>query len=73
MPRTVLDTNILIGHIRRLRPYAGRRPEEADRWAKELIASRQTDAIVSPVELEFLCGVLDRHEPALAEAFLGPF
>ena len=73
MPRTALDTNILIGHFRRLRPYASRRSEEAERSAEELIASRQTDAIVSPVELEFLCGVIDRHELALAEAFLRSF
>jgi len=38
-----------------------------------LIKDKETDAILSPIEIEFLVGVVDRHEMELAEAFLGEF
>src|SRR5438874_450153 len=73
MLRRVLDTNILIAHFRGLQPYGGKRPEHARDKARVLIRDRETDAIVSPVEIEFLVGVVDRHEMVLAEAFLAEF
>jgi predicted nucleic acid-binding protein len=73
MPRHVLDTNILIDHFRLLRPYARKSPAAATDWAAKLIANKETDAIVSPVLVEFLYGVVDAHEMQLAEAYIGSF
>jgi len=73
MPRRILDTNILIDHFRGLRPYAEKRPEDATAWAKELIKNRDADAILSPIEVEFLVGGVDRHEILMAEAYLSGF
>ncbi|MBX6313108.1 MAG: type II toxin-antitoxin system VapC family toxin [Isosphaeraceae bacterium] len=73
MPKRVLDTNILITHFHLLRPLDGKGPGEAEDWARALIRDKASDAIVSPVEVEFLCGVLDEHERELREAYLRPF
>jgi predicted nucleic acid-binding protein len=73
MRKKVLDTNILIAHWRRFAPYADKRPSDAEQWARSLIEGRETDAIVSPVAIEFLCKKVDRHQLELAEAFLNVF
>ena len=71
--KRVLDTNILIAHFLALRPLAGKGASDAVSSARRLIEDRGTDEIVSPVEVEFLCGVLERHEMRLREAFLSVF
>jgi hypothetical protein len=73
MPKRVLDTNILFNHFQRLRPLEGRGTEDAEAWARDLISNKGTDAIVSPVEVGFLCGVIGQHEMRLREAYLLPF
>jgi predicted nucleic acid-binding protein len=73
VPKRVLDTNILLAHFHRLRPLDGKREAEAENWARTLIEDKQSDAIVSPVEVEFLCGVLNEHERRLRECYLRPF
>ena len=73
MPKRVLDTNILIDHLRRRRPHEGKGPSDAAGWARELIENKGTDAIVSPVVIEILVGVRDAHDLAITEAFLGIF
>ena len=73
MAKRVLDTNILVTGFRELQPYASRRPADAERQAQGLLKSRDADGIVSPVEVEFLCGIVDRHQMELAEAYLEQF
>lgn len=73
MPKRIFDSNRLIKQFRLLRPYAGKNPADAKRCAGELIEAFGTDAIVSPVEIEFLAGIVDPHEMDLAEAFLQRF
>jgi len=75
MPRAILDTNILINEFRRRRELLNRvaQPNDCERWARDLIEFRRTDAIVQPVYVEFLCGARDAYELALYDAFLKPF
>ncbi len=69
--RGILDTCYLIGHWRQSR---GRLPMEdvtvnmVASWAKRLIDIHETDAIVTPVALEMLCGVMSKHELDLTRA-----
>jgi hypothetical protein len=73
MVRRVLDTNILIEDFRGLQPYTEKKAQQASIRAQALIKDKGTKAIVSPVEIEFLGGIRDRHEMALAEAYLAEF
>jgi hypothetical protein len=73
MKNRAFDTNILVDQLRKLRPYEGKTPAEAESLARALIAGEETDAIVSPVEIEVLAGVRDRHELVLTESFLKIF
>jgi predicted nucleic acid-binding protein len=71
----VLDTNVLIRHWRRSvhGPLELLTVEQARRWANELIAIEECDAIVTPVALELICGARTNHEVRLSQAFLGVF
>src|SRR5208282_6526749 len=74
--RHVLDTSILISHWRRCRsarPLAQINETEAESWALRLIEIERSEAIVTPVLIEFLCGIRDKREMILARAFLKPF
>ncbi len=76
MRHKVLDTNILVGHWRRRRsgrPVAELDAAEVKSWARQLIEIEQSDATVTPVLLEFLCGIGNKQEMILARAFLKPF
>src|SRR5262245_33876297 len=75
MKKVILDTNILIAHWRRhfTCPRKKHRAKDAERWARELIKARQTDAIVTPVYVEMVCGALDQHELHLTLVFLDRF
>jgi predicted nucleic acid-binding protein len=75
MMKFILDTNILIRHWRRryVRPQKKHRAKDARRWAQELIRREGTDAIVTPVYVEMVCGALTEQEARLTQAFLGPF
>jgi predicted nucleic acid-binding protein len=75
MGRSVLDTSTLIDHWNRSRrlPLAQNTAEDARRWARDLIRLRQTDAIVTPVALEVICGTQGRHELRLVRAYLEMF
>ena len=74
MRRRILDTCVLIGHWRRkqsrLRPTS---QADVAAWADELVQLYDTNAIVTPVRLEFLAGTRSRDELVLAEAYLGQF
>ncbi len=74
--RHVLDTSILISHWRHClkgKTLAQINEKEAESWGQRLIEIERSDAIVTPVSIEFLCGVRDRREINLARAFLKPF
>jgi predicted nucleic acid-binding protein len=76
MRRFVLDTNVLIQHWRNSRsgiPTEQVNNGDAEVWARRLIELEDTNAIVTPVLLEYLCGVRDQWELGLARAYLKPF
>jgi predicted nucleic acid-binding protein len=73
MPKYTLDTNVLIAHFNELRPLDGKGEDEVEAWARSLTSDRGTNAILSPVEVEFLCGVVNQHELRLHEAYLRVF
>jgi predicted nucleic acid-binding protein len=75
MKRHLLDTTILIGHWRRRQrgSLKGKTQRDAVAWAKELIDLYETDAILTPVQIEMLAGVRNSDELKLARAFLGQF
>jgi hypothetical protein len=73
MSKRVLDTNQLIGQFRLLQPYSRKKKDDAIRCADQLIELHESNAIVSPVEIEVIGGVVDPHEMELTIAFLGQF
>jgi len=68
----LLDTSVLIAHWRKCEgdAPAAPRPDDARRWAKELIKTYGTDVVATPVVVEFLAGVRKRDELMLARAYL---
>ena len=75
MGEKVLDTCKLIRQWKRSRkrPLGDYTTSDAEEWAAELIELYKTNCILTPVYLEFIGGVVDRHEMELARAFLGAF
>jgi predicted nucleic acid-binding protein len=76
MRRFLLDTSVLVRHWRGCRTgktSAQIKESDADLWARRLIEIEDTNAIVTPVLLEYLCGVRDQSELGLARAYLKPF
>jgi predicted nucleic acid-binding protein len=73
MSKQTFDTNILINHFNRHRPLDGKSEKDAESWVQILTQDHDTKLILSPVEVEFLCGVVDEHEMRLREAFLRRF
>jgi predicted nucleic acid-binding protein len=68
----VLDTNRLIAHWRRSRkkPLSSYSRADVMKWADELIRLDGTNAVLTPVVIEFLCGARDQLELTLYRAFL---
>ena len=65
MRRFVLDTSILVRHWRGCRTGKTSvqiKEVDASLWARTLIEIEDTNAIVTPVRLEFVCGVRDQWE-----------
>jgi predicted nucleic acid-binding protein len=73
MAKRVLDTNKLIRHWKRFKPSGDRTPSGAKAWAETLIELEQTNAIVTPVELEMLGGDVSDRDRELTRAYLKPF
>lgn len=75
MKRQVLDTSVLIHHWRRRSAgsLGTSTVRDARRWARELIQIEETDAIVSVVALEIICGARDAHELRLSMGYIGEF
>jgi predicted nucleic acid-binding protein len=72
----VLDTSFLIHHW--LNSRGGKRLEacsedDAKSWARDLIRIELTDALVTPVYIEMICGVSSSHELRLTRSFLQCF
>jgi predicted nucleic acid-binding protein len=76
MARRVLDTNYLISHwgnCLRGNRIAEQNPQSVKRWARQLIKNCGTDAILTPVYIEFIVGLRSEYEVRLAQAYLGEF
>lgn len=75
MRRIVLDTSILIGcwHSNRSKSKGELTPKAVQGWARQLTKDQGTDAIVTPVVVEMLCGVMGREQLVLTRAFLECF
>jgi predicted nucleic acid-binding protein len=76
MPRRVLDTNILINHwgdATRGVQLRDVKRDRAARWGRELAGLQNTNLILTPIYIEFVCGNATAHELQLARAYLGAF
>src|SRR6185436_3493421 len=75
MARKIFDTSALILHWHDCGGHspAGKTPAQVAAWAQQLIDLHDTDAIVTPVYVEFIAGVTNSAEQELARAFLGEF
>lgn len=70
--RRILDTSVLISYWN----SKGGRPADAavaQAWATDVQRIHRSDAILSPVYLEFICGTQSSEELKLATAFLERF
>lgn len=75
MRRRLLDTQVLISfwHRERRRTPPPHNPEDVEAWARKVISAHDTNAIATPVFLEFIAGVTSAEEMRLALSFLAPF
>lgn len=72
MKRAILDTDVLIAHWHRCIAGSprGKSIAQAEDWARNLVRLYDTDAIVTPVRIEFVAGTRTAHELRLARAYL---
>lgn len=74
MARRLLDTSVMITFWRRISGAANaNNRSQATAWARDLIGLHQTNAIVTPVVIEFLAGVTSSSELEMARTFLREF
>jgi predicted nucleic acid-binding protein len=75
MKKLVQDTSVLIKHWRNSRAgtLSGTTVADVGIWARSLIETQGTNAILTPIYIEFVCGVTNRHEMNLAHAYLDQF
>jgi len=76
MPKRILDTGRLINfwHSKLQGGSLDNVTQDMVKgWARELVNLRESNAIVSPVEVEFLAGARNGHELELFRAFLAVF
>jgi predicted nucleic acid-binding protein len=73
--RTVLDTSVLVRHWHRsISSHLERlTTDDAKQWARDLIQIEESDAVVTPVVLEIICGVRNARELRLIRAYLNEF
>ena len=71
MPTRILDTEVLISHYRKM--TQSRSVQAVKAHARRLIDIEQTNWILSPIRIEFLCGARDSNEFALYSAYLESF
>ena len=75
MRKRLLDSCVLISHWRR-RSRGGLSTTSADdvrSWANELIALHDSNAIATPVVIEFLAGFTAKHDMDLGRLFAAQF
>lgn len=75
MRRRILDSSILIAFWRQRHAQTSSRIRfsRSKQWAKELIDLYGTNAIVTPIAIEFLSGFSNREEMQAGRAFLAEF
>jgi predicted nucleic acid-binding protein len=75
MRQKVLDTSVLLTHWRNRCGNSLERitRKDAEKFARELIALRRSDCIVTPVFLEMVCGTRSKHELDVTHAYLDQF
>lgn len=75
MARKLLDTSVLIRYWRHRSgdSLKAKTIQDPGSWGKSLTELQGTDAIVTPVYLEFVAGVMSAHELKLAQEYLGQF
>jgi predicted nucleic acid-binding protein len=75
MRKRILDTSELIAHWRRCiaRGAVPARKNAVRRWAQELIEIHESNAIVSPVYVEFVAGARSRGELEMFRVYLSEF
>lgn len=75
MARRILDTNVLIDHWRRCKKRLGREPTlaEAEGWARLLIKTHGSDAIVTPVYVEMIAGAMSSDQLKRFRVYLDVF
>jgi predicted nucleic acid-binding protein len=73
--RRLFDSNYLMNHYRRKchSPIARWSERDAHAWADDLLELYQTNAIVSPVYLEFVAGTSSHADLKLSRAYLSRF
>ena len=71
MATRILDTEVLISHY--LKMTKSKSVQAVKAHARRLIAIEQTNWILSPIRIEFLCGARDGNEFKLYSAYLEPF
>jgi predicted nucleic acid-binding protein len=75
MARKIFDTSALIQHWHDCSggSFREKSAEDAVEWTRRLINIHDTDAIVTPVYIEFAAGARNGPESELTHAFLGQF
>ncbi len=74
MEKQILDASLLIGHWRRRRASVpGVTAQAARKWAQQLIGIHKSNAILTPIRIEFLVGATSSGELGLFEAYLEAF
>jgi len=71
MPHRILDTEVLISHYQKM--TQPRSVQAVKAHARRLIEIEQTNWILSPIRIEFLCGARNSNELKLYSAYLEPF
>jgi predicted nucleic acid-binding protein len=67
----ILDTEMLISHYNRM--TKSKSLDAVKAHARQLIKLQETNWILSPIRIEFLCGARDSNEFKLYSAYLEPF
>lgn len=71
MATRILDAEVLISHYNKM--TKSRTVEAVKAHARQLIEIQETNWILSPIRIEFLCGALSSDEFKLYSAYLEPF
>jgi predicted nucleic acid-binding protein len=71
MATRILDAEVLISHYNKM--TKSKSVEAVKAHARQLIKIQETNWILSPIRVEFLCGALSSEEFKLYSAYLEPF